>query len=81
MGGFELHLPNNRPGGRRDDDRRVLGGMMHVNRSGYPGGGAAPECGSTVRSPTVHSVDGRRKRTLEASPETGAADGPTASNL
>jgi transposase len=31
---LEPHLPKNRPGGRRSDDRRVISGILHVLQSG-----------------------------------------------
>lgn len=31
---LEPHLPKNRPGARRVDDRRVISGILHVLRSG-----------------------------------------------
>ena len=31
---IEPHLPKNQPGGRRVDDRRVISGIVHVQKSG-----------------------------------------------
>ncbi len=31
---IEPHLPKNRPGPKREDDRRVISGILHVLRSG-----------------------------------------------
>jgi transposase len=31
---IEPHLPTNQPGPEREDDRRILSGIMHVQRSG-----------------------------------------------
>ena len=31
---IEPHLPKNQPGARRVDDRRVIGGILHVVKSG-----------------------------------------------
>ena len=42
---LEPHLPKNRPGARRVDDRRVISGILHVLRSGYRWRDCPPEYG------------------------------------
>jgi transposase len=42
---LEPHLPKNRPGARRVDDRRVISGILHVLRSGCRWRDCPPEYG------------------------------------
>jgi len=46
---LEPHLPKNRPGARRGDDRRVISGILHVLRSGC----RWKDCPSEYGSPTT----------------------------
>lgn len=41
----EPHLPNNRPGAPRVDDRRIISGILHVLRSGCRWKDCPPEYG------------------------------------
>src|ERR1700684_2609186 len=42
---IEPHLPRNQPGPARKDDRRILSGIMHVQRSGCRWKDCPPEYG------------------------------------
>jgi len=42
---IEPHLPKNRPGAHRVDDRRVISGILHVLRSGCRWRDCPPEYG------------------------------------
>ena len=42
---IEPHLPSNQPGPARKDDRRILSGIMHVQRSGCRWKDCPPEYG------------------------------------
>ena len=42
---IEPHLPQNQPGARRVNDRRVISGIIHVLKSGCPWKDCPPEYG------------------------------------
>ena len=46
-GAIEPVLPNNQPGGRRVDDRRVISGIIHVLKAGWTCPGFVPVRGSS----------------------------------
>jgi transposase len=45
---IEPHLPMNQPGARRDDDRRVISGLIHVLKSGGGWCDCPPEYGPST---------------------------------
>ena len=47
---IEPHLPNNQPGARRVDDRRVISGILHVLKTGCGHGAPiAQGCGGALQ--------------------------------
>ncbi len=58
-------LPNNQPGARRVDDRRVISGILHVLRTGCPWRSCPAEYGPST---TVYNRFNRLRGLLAAFP-------------
>src|SRR5215203_6968921 len=83
---IEPHLPKNRPGAHRVDDRRVISGILFVLKAGCRWADCPPEFGP-VTTTTTAARDGARKasgdgcsrtwRRQEACPRSSPSTPPT----
>ncbi|MBB6262390.1 transposase [Paenochrobactrum gallinarii] len=59
---IEPHLPKNQPGARRDDDRRVISGILHALKVGCRWRAVPAEYGPANRLQPISPLGTRQKR-------------------